>query len=267
MPDSSAARLTGTSKKSTIKIKDLFKPHFSFSPYVAADFTGHRIDNDHHHEPARRDERHEIEERENEQFSFSTGLLIRYQVSSAFSLKSGLVYSNTALHVNPETLYAAHDNNRGTSYKYISSLGYAYVKPAFDLSPGVGDSIRSEKAEQHVSYLSVPLMAGYTLNAGKKFTVLPGIGFTTNFLLGSKLETELKKNDEKSGVNIRDLQGLAPVYFSFAADAELHYQLSNKFSLMLLPSFKYAIVPTTSNHVVRTYPYNFGVGLGITYGL
>jgi len=110
-------------------------------------------------------------------------------------------------------------------------------------------------------------MAGYTINAGKKLTIAPGIGFTTNLLLSSKAHTELHKDNEQSNVTIKNMLGLAPVYFSFAADVELHYKLSNNFNLMLLPSFKHAIVPTTSNHVVKTYPYNFGLGLGLTYRL
>ena len=100
--DSTTNNIATVNKKSPIKIKKLFKPHFSFSPYVAADFTGHQIDNDEHHrDPAARDEQHEIKEREHEQFAFSTGVLARYQFSQRFSLKSGLVYSYTAIHVKP----------------------------------------------------------------------------------------------------------------------------------------------------------------------
>jgi len=266
--DSTGNNIAAVNKKSPIKIKKLFRPHFSFSPYIAADFTGHKIDNDEHHrDPDRRDEQHEIKERENEQFAFSASVLARYQFSQRFFLKSGLVYSNTAIHVKPEKLYATPDNSQGTSYKYISSLGYAYVKPSFDQSPVIGDSIYCEHVEQHASYLGIPLMAGYTINAGKKLTIAPGIGFTTNLLLSSKAHTELHKDNEQSKVTIKNMLGLAPVYFSFAADVELHYKLSNNFNLMLLPSFKHAIVPTTSNHVVKTYPYNFGLGLGLTYRL
>ncbi len=267
-PDSTENNTAANNKKSPVRIKSLFKPHFSFSPYIAADFTGDQIDNDEQHrDPDRRDERHEIEDRENTQLSFSAGALVRYQFSKRLSLKSGLVYSNTAIHAGPGTLYAALDNNQSTSYKYVSSLGYAYVKPSFDQSPAIGDSIRCEQVEQHASYLSIPLMAGYTINAGKKLTIMPGIGFTTNLLLSSKAQAELHKDNEQSKVTIKNMQGLAPVYFSFVTDVELHYQLNNNFSLMLLPSFKHAIVPNTSNHVVKTYPYNFGIGIGLTYGL
>jgi hypothetical protein len=267
-PDSTEDNTAANNKRSPIKIKDLFKPHFSVSPYIAADFTGDQIDNDERHpDPDRRDERHDIEDRENTQLSFSAGALVRYQFSKRLSLKSGLVYSNTAIHAGPGILYAARDNNQSTSYKYISSLGYAYVKPPFDQSPAIGDSIRCEQVEQHASYLSIPLMAGYTINAGKKLTIMPGVGFTTSLLLGSKAQAELHKDNEQSNLTFKNLQGLSPVYFSFAADVELHYQLNNKFSLMLLPSFKHAIVPNTYNHVVKTYPYNFGMGIGLTYDL
>ena len=97
----------------------------------------------------------------------------------------------------------------------------------------------------------------------KKLTIVPGIGFTTNLLLGSKAKTELHKDNEQSKITIKNMLGLAPIYFSFATDVELHYKLSNNFNLMLLPSFKHGIVPTTSNHVVKTYPYNFGLGIGL----
>jgi hypothetical protein len=56
------------------------------------------------------------------------GVLARWQFSPKISLKTGLVYSNIAIGIQPQTLYATVDNNQTISYKFITSSGYAYVK-------------------------------------------------------------------------------------------------------------------------------------------
>jgi hypothetical protein len=180
-------------------------------------------------------------------------------------LKTGLVYSNIAIGIQPQTLYATVDNNQTISYKFITSSGYAYVKPVFGTSPAAGDSITADISQHHLQYLNLPFMVGYTIPIGKRFSVTPGLGVTASTLLSTRVETEINEDTDTETVIINKLQGLRKTYFSFTADAELQYGINKRLSLTALPIFKYAINPITKNNVVRTYPYSIGLGLGISY--
>ena len=152
------------------------KPHWSFSPFAALDIPGEVIDDDDHYrgsnEPYDRDD---IDRRENQDLSYSTGLLARYHFNNRLSLKSGAVYSNTSIGISPQTLYATDEGG----YKYITSSGYGYVQKAFGQVPANGDSISAANAEHHLSYLSVPLMVSYTIHPFSKLSVRPGAGINT----------------------------------------------------------------------------------------
>ena len=267
--DSIASANANVAKKTTIKLKSLFKPHWSVSPYASLDFTGSQLDDDDRHtEPGGGDERHDIKERENDQASYSFGILFRRQISKKLFLKTGFVYINSSVQTNPQTLYASSEGNGGINYKIITSSGSAYLKPSFDPSPSPGDSIEAETATSQLNYLSIPLQVAYTIHAGNRLTILPGVGFTANLLVGSKLFTRLQGegNSENCNIVIRKLQGLDRLNFSAITDAELQYKVASKWSLFMLPSFKYAISSITKEHVVKTYPYNLSLGLGVTYG-
>lgn len=267
--DSIASASSTVAKKSVVRLNRMFKPHWSFSPYFAADFSGHLLDDDERfREPNGRDNSHELAEREKEQFGYSLGALARYQFSKKWLIKTSLVFANQSIQISPQTLYAL-SNSRDTKFKYVTSSGYAYINPSFSQSINVGDSIISQIAEERFSYLTVPVQISYMVHAGKRLSVLPGIGITTNVLLQSKISTEVHDDNgnEYSDVVIRHLQGVNHINFSMIADAEMQYKVANKWSIMLLPSFKYALNPITKQHVVKTYPYNFGLGFGVTYNL
>lgn len=267
--DSNALASAGIAKKSAVQMNRLFKPHWSFSTYLAADFSGRLLDDDDRfREPNGRNDSHELDEREKEQFGYSLGVIARYQFSKKWLIKTGLVLANQSTRIAPQTLYAL-SSSQDAKFKYVTSSGYAYINPSFSQSTNIGDSIISQMAEEHLSYLTIPTQLSYIVHAGKRFSILPGIGITTNVLLQSKISTEVHGDDqnERSDILIRHLKGLERVNFSVIADAEMHYKIKSKWSIMLLPSFKYALDPITKQNVVKTYPYNFGLGFGITYGL
>lgn len=242
-----------------------FKSYFTITPYASVDYTRYELDDDDHDPNNTTDEKQDIEGREMHQVSYSAGVLGKWQFSPKFSLKTGLVYSNIAIAIRPQTLYAAAEGNQRTGYKFITSAGYAFVNPVFSSSPAVGDSITATMAHHHLQYLNIPLMAGYKISAGKRFSVTPGVGLNASILLSTKVRTEVNEDTDTEMVVINKLQGLQKTYYSFAADVECNYTLNKHIMLTVLPTFKYALISITKNNVVRTYPYSIGLGAGITY--
>ena len=256
-----------TSKMSASKSKTSkgFKSYFTITPYASVDFTQYELDDDDHNPNNPPDSKQDIEGRETHQVSFSAGVLGKWQFSPKFSLKTGLVYSNIAIGISPQTLYASKEDNQRNGYKFITSSGYAFVNPVFSASPAAGDSISAAVAQHHLQYLSVPLLAGYRISAGKHFSITPGAGLSIHTLLSTEVRTEVNEDTDTETVIINKLQGLKKNYYSFTADAELNYILNKHISITALPMFKYALNSITKNNVVRTYPYSISLGAGVSY--
>ena len=245
-----------------IKVHPSFIPKWSFTPYLSADFTQYHLDDDDNNPLEDKDD---IEEREKHEFSFSGGILAKWQYCRKIAFKTGLIYSNIGIGIQPQTLHAEANSNQGIAYKFITSSGYAYVKPVFSSSPAAGDSISASVSQHHLQYVSVPLMMNYILSEGKHFSIQSGAGISANILLSTKVRTEIEDASDKEFVIINKLTGLRPVYTSFVADAQMEYSIGNHTSITLLPQFKYALNPITKNNVVKTYPYSFSLGAGISY--
>ena len=150
-----------TKTAKTISLKQ-FNRYWTITPYASVDFTQYTLDDDDSYSGNDPEDKQDIQQRERHQFSFSAGVLARWQFSPKISLKTGLVYSNIAIGIQPQTLYASEDNNQDIRYKFITSSGYAYLKPVFGTPPAAGDSITADISQHHLQYLNLPLMVSYT---------------------------------------------------------------------------------------------------------
>jgi hypothetical protein len=148
------------------------------------------------------------------------------------------------------------------SYKYVTSSGYAYIKPGFGTPPVIGDSLTTTEAKHTLQYISVPLIIKHQIG-NKKLSVIPGAGIEANFLTSAKVETEIKDASNLETVTLTKLKGTKLFYWSVVAEAELQYSIDKKVLVSLRPAFRYAISPITKNNVVETFPRSFGIGLGI----
>ncbi len=264
-PDATAAI-----NKKAVKIAKLFKPRLQVTGYSSFDMTQYHLDNDEHgsnNGQSHRGNKHEIEERESHGFSFSAGLVARLQATRKLSLKTGLSYSSTSINIQSQTLYADRDDNQHIAYKFITSSGYGYVKPSAGAPLLIGDSTKAANGHHQLQYLSIPVMFGYTAYTSKHVTIIPSIGAAANMLLSANVKSEINIATAKEPVSITKLDGLKPWYPSLMADVELQYQVKRNWSIMLLPSLRYAISPITQNNAVKTVPYSLGLGLGFTYHL
>lgn len=231
---------------------------WSISGFVSSDRAGYRLDRD---QPTIV----KIKEHEDHLPSFSAGVLLTRQINKRIALQTGVIYSNIAIVISPEKIYASQNQMGKVLYKYVTSSGNAYIKPGFASSPNTGDSLKAETAQHNLQYIMTPLVVKYKLINSRKITLSPGLGIAGNFLTSAKIETEVEGAGNKEHVVINKLEGIRTFNWSLMADASLDYLVNKKISLNLRPFFSYALSPISSTDDVETFPYSFGVGAGITY--
>jgi len=252
--------LSQSKNSSTSKIQPAGKNSWitwTYTPFVSYEWAQYRIDSD---LPAV----NSIKQGNEHEPSFSTGVLLTGQFAERWMFQSGIVYSNTTIDIAPQKIYAVQSPVGDYAYKYITSAGYGYIRPAFAATPALGDSLIATEAEHTLRHITVPLAIKYKIKKGK-FSIMPGAGIAANFLTGTKVETELKNATDKEAVIITKLTGAKNFNWSITADAEMQYQLNNKMSLNLRPAFRYAISSITRNDDFQTFPYAFGIGVGMTF--
>ncbi|MCC6290373.1 MAG: hypothetical protein IT249_21055 [Chitinophagaceae bacterium] len=249
---------------SSIKISRMSKPSWSVSAYASNNWSGYRIDDDDHHNRGNRDDhKDDIFERESHEGAFTLGINVARQFRK-WNIISGLYYAQIKIGIAPQHIYASPQSNGNMAYKYVTSSGYYNINPDFNGAPVTGDSIQSEGATHSLRIISVPLMAGYKISS-KRFSIIPALGIATNYIAGARIKTTLTNAGNTDKLSVNRLSGMHHFYFDFTAQAYLQYGITKKWAINLIPSMKYAITPVTKDNVVKTFPYNFGVGAGITY--
>ena len=243
--------------KSTENNKEFYRPRWMITGYASYDQAGYQLDSD---EPSAITS---VKHQEAHEPSFSLGLLLTRQVTKRWGLQSGLTYSNSAIGMKPQKTYAFKDPTGDVAYKYITSFGYAFIKPGFSQQPLVGDSLTTAEAKHTMENITVPLVIKYTV-LDKKISITPGAGIEANFITKANLEVEIEDAANSEIVFVRRLNGTKSFYWSFVLDADLRYNLNNKLSLTARPIYRHSISPITKNNIVETFPYSFGLGVGLT---
>lgn len=258
----STASITKLKKK---KIASSFIPYWSVTGFASNDWGQYKLDNDVPDNTGnQQNEKEEINNREKHEGSFSAGLFVTRQFNKFFGIKTGLIYSNTNIGISPQEIYAAKKTDGSVAYKYITSSGYGFVTPGFGMPPSVGDSILSTEAQHNLQVISIPVMVSYKLQL-KKFSIAPSVGLSANLITSATIKTEVKDALNKEAVTINGLDGMKHFFTGLVADVNLQYNYNSKLSFSLLPGFKYALSPITKGNVVKTFPYSFNIGGGITY--
>lgn len=120
-----------------------------------------------------------------------------------------------------------------------------------------------------ISYIEVPFSFGYNFNIGEKgkarWSVAPIIGGSFTKMLnasGVKLnETTLQLED----VNYNDLN---KTNWTINASVGVYYQLNNKFSIGVIPTYRtYLQTIESGNNYLKNRPYTIGINTGIRYSL
>jgi len=236
-----------------------FKSHWLIEGVFAYEAAGYQLDSDLPNEISN------IKHREVHEPSYSGGVLITRQLNVRWGLQSGLLFSKTSIGIAAQKIYAFQNPAGDLAYKYITSSGYAFIKPQSSM-PSFGDSATATEGKHTLRYVTVPLTIKY--RAGKnKFSFFPGVGIEANFLTDTRVETEIQTPSGNEMVFFNELHGAKSFYWSLTTDAEIRYNLNNRTMLSFRPSFHHAISPSTENNIVETFPYSFRWGVGLTIKL
>jgi hypothetical protein len=234
-----------------------FNPYWVIAAFASYDQVNYKLDSDF------ADNINSVKHNEKHEPSYSGGILIGRQMNKRWMIQSGLVYSYNAIGISPKKLFALQDPGGEIAFKYITSSGYTYLKPGLGAPPAIGDSLITAEGKHTLQFVRIPAMIKYS-TAKNKFSFKPGAGIEMNFLSSAKVETEIVHSSNEEIVLIKKLEGAKSFHLSVVADAEIQYRVNKKLGISLHPSFRYALTPITENNVVETFPYSFGIGLGLS---
>jgi hypothetical protein len=238
-----------------------FLTRFSVTAYFSKEFAGYNLSDNNDSTGANGKE---IEKKERNVFSASVGIFVSYKLKKRWIIESGLSYSWSSSILDPSESFAVKDNNGHIQFKVNTITGYGYLPSSSTAVPNVGDSVLTDKVYNNLHYLTVPLMAAYVINL-KRFTLLAGGGVTFNFLTDATVETKIKGPSYDQHESVVTMYGLKKINYGILLKAELQYNVNAKWGVSLMPYFKNALSPINIRSALSTYPYNFGIALGISH--
>ena len=232
----------------------------SLTSFFSQEFVGYNLsDND-----ATAADGREIEKRERNAFSASMGLYLNYRINGKWVIQSGLSYSWSTSNIDSAKSFAVKDNSGNVQLKMNTISGYGYLQypPAVPLN--VGDSVLTDKAYSRIHYLTLPVLLSYRIPL-KKFSLLIGAGVSFNMLTSASLETKIYGPNLKEQETVTPIKGMRNLYYGIILKADLEYHINNRLGVNLMPSFKNSLSPINIHSALSAYPYNFGIGAGISY--
>ncbi len=237
-----------------------FKDRLSVTPYFSQEFAGYSLtDND-----LTGVNGQEIEEHERNVFSASLGFYINYKISKRWILQSGISYSWSNSNIDSGTSYAVIDNRGDIQYRLNTISGYGYLKPASLTQPNVGDSVYTAKSYSQLHYITVPLVLSYQIPL-RRFSLLVGAGVSFNMLTCAELETKTYGQSVPEKEYSVNMMGLKKVNFGMLVKLDIEYHFNSSLGINVIPCFKNTLSPINLESALTAYPYNFGIGAGVTY--
>jgi Outer membrane protein beta-barrel domain len=249
--------------KVTIKHQEQsFIDRISVTPYFSKEFAGYNFTDEDSTSPGGK----EVEQRERNIFSASLGIYINYKLNKKWVLQTGLSYSWSSTNIDSSICYAVNDNNGRVQFKLNTITGYGYLQPSSSVQPNVGDSLLAGKAYSQLHYLTIPFVLSYNIPL-KRFSLLVGGGVSFNILTSAAIETKTYGSAYPEKEYVVNMMGLKKTNYGILVKADLEYHISSALGIHLIPSFKNTLSPINLRTAVSAYPYNFGIGIGLSYRL
>ncbi len=238
------------------------KNRLSVTPFFSQEFAGYNFsDND-----VTAAHGKEIERRERTVFSASVGTYLNFRINKRWVIQTGLSYSWSSSHIDSSKSFAVKDNTGTVQFKMNTISGYGYLHAPTAAPPNPGDSVLTDKAFSQLHYLTVPLILSYKIPLNR-FTLLAGAGVSINMLTSAQVETKIYGPNVSQDESVIPIKGLKKVNYGMILKADLGYRINSKLGIDIIPSFENALSPINNMHsALSAYPYNFGIGLGISYG-
>ena len=235
---------------------------FSINPFFSPDYAFYGLKND--KPQGRGEDRHDIKNDEKHSFSYSTGVLMDYNLTNHLSLQSGILYTKTTINSDPKNIYAVLDNSGSVKFRVNGSCGYVYILPHSSGPPALGDSLKTESSKNELAYIQIPLSVKYNIAAGKLlFSASAGIGI--NILAKGTLQTVVDNGISKESQVSNSVEGLKKSYTDGLLGLGLQYSLTNKIALTFTPTARIALTPITNGAAVKTYSNSIGLAMGMQF--
>jgi hypothetical protein len=79
------------------------------------------------------------------------------------------------------------------------------------------------------------------------------------------LETKIYGPNLKDQETVIPIKGIRNLNYGIILKADLEYHINNRVGVNVIHSFKNSISPINIHSALSAYPYNFGIGAGISY--
>jgi len=204
----------------------------------------------------------EYKNREKQAYSFTTGILFRYDLTNRWSISPGISYSTLAYTMTFSTVYVKYGFDDKLHYQYPTSCGIVEVPNTGTRVLQDGDSAKIKVAcSQLLKFINVPLTVRYHV-AGHRLAWYADAGLTANFMIREELKMDFgtKTNDLANNVD-----GLKKMNFGYLLGFGLQYSFYKHFGIFAEPVFRGSITSLTENTGLDCYPYSLGLNGGATY--
>ena len=218
--------------------------------------------------------------------SYSGGVAFSYKVNKRFSIQSGLFYSSVGQKVDGINSFAGfqkYDITKGDrNFEVLTTSGLVYTNngDVYLIATGPVDRVMTASAynidgfdpqkanlqylnnsiQQNFSYLELPVVLRYKLIDKKvDFNVIGGVSY--NILVNNSVFTTV----DGARYSIGKTEGLNQISLSSSLGMGMEYDLSEKFSLNLEPTFRYYLNPYNKVTGSNIHPYSFGIFSGVSY--
>ena len=232
-------------------------------------------------------------------FSYSTGMNVRYDLGSKWSIGSGISYSTFAqtavyntINVVSDSVYQFEHGHRGVPHggRHGGFHGGIHGGQNPHRPPGNGNhhyviqtpcgaidlyhepphhnggnhrngdtiNIKTETSES-LQFINIPLTVRYQFGHNKLSYFVEG-GAAISFVKGDKVKITI--DDAYIENNERD--GLRNINYSLLFGAGVQYNFYKGLSMFLKPSFRYSITPVNQDNPMYSYPYYFGIEVGVS---
>jgi hypothetical protein len=232
----------------------------SITTFFSQEFAGYNLSDD----DATAADGREIEKRERNAFSASMGVYLNYGINRKWVIQTGLSYSWSTSNIDSAKSFAVLDNSGNVQFKLNTIAGYGYLQYPPTVPTSLGDSVFTDKTLSRIHYLTLPVLLSFRVPL-KRFSLLVGAGVSFNLLTSATLETKIYGPNLREQETVIPIKGIRNLNYGIILKADLEYHINNRVGVNVIPSFKNSISPINIHSALSAYPYNFGIGAGISY--
>ena len=205
---------------------------------------------------------------ENEIYSFSGGVDLKYQIEKKLSFQTGLFYSKLGQVNNDVIAYRYPDDK----YEFVipTSVGPIDINSEKIPKELADSDIREDSTGnilyfnadiyQNFEYIEVPLLINYKI-LDKRFGVQLTGGLSPGFMVNNNAYFQVDKQE----IMIDRSEEFYTVIYNSIVGLGLNYAVSKKINFSLSPTFKYSLRSIRKDHSIEYYPYSFSIYTGISY--